>query len=267
MRHGFDEHLTAEGLSESTIRAYHGAIRRAYAAGLDLETCTALELAAYVRTHVPNSASSRRHFRTALVRYWEMIGRIDGPVRAVPVPAKKRGVCRALDHGDARLLFAAAKDHPPPMSTAVYLGLFLALRREEIAKARWDGFDHRFEWYTFVGKRSITATLPVHPKLRRHLLELDRSAYVYLFPGARRRAFAHPFTIANWIQHVADHAGIGPVKPHELRHTAIADVNDKTGDLRAASVFARHARVETTMLYTRTTVAKLRAAVESLDWG
>jgi site-specific recombinase XerC len=56
------------------------------------------------------------------------------------------------------------------------------------------------------------------------------------------------------------------VTPHQMRHTAIALVNDTTGDLRTAQVFARHRRIESTQIYTRTTAEKLEHAMEALDY-
>ena len=73
-------------------------------------------------------------------------------------------------------------------------------------------------------------------------------------------------TIWNWIREVSETAGIGLIHPHQLRHTAIATINDTTGDLRTAQEFARHADVTTTQLYTRTTDARLKTAVASLDF-
>ena len=52
----------------------------------------------------------------------------------------------------------------------------------------------------------------------------------------------------------------------QLRHTAIATANDRTGDLRAAQEFARHARPETTAIYTRATAKRLWEALLALDY-
>lgn len=76
----------------------------------------------------------------------------------------------------------------------------------------------------------------------------------------------NPTTVATWVEKVARTAGIRRIYPHQLRHTAIATINDNTGDLRAAQTFARHANPETTAIYTRTTTERLQAAVLSLDY-
>jgi len=57
-----------------------------------------------------------------------------------------------------------------------------------------------------------------------------------------------------------------PVRPHELRHTALATALDRTKDLRAVMTFAGHARPETTAGYTRTTRKRLEAVVAAIDY-
>lgn len=48
----------------------------------------------------------------------------------------------------------------------------------------------------------------------------------------------------------AKRAGLGHVRPHGLRHAGITHALDKTnGNLRAVAQFARHKRVDTTMIY------------------
>lgn len=51
-----------------------------------------------------------------------------------------------------------------------------------------------------------------------------------------------------------------------LRHTALATANDATRDLRAVQEFARHARPETTALYTRVTARRLMEVAMSIDY-
>ena len=149
-----------------------------------------------------------------------------------------------------------------PEGTAVLLGMYLALRREEIAKARWDRFDEFYTWYTVQGKFDATDTLPVHPVLRDQVSAVRLMVKgEWLFPGSRGRERVTEMTINVWTDKVAAAAGLGHVHPHQMRHTAIAMVNDETGDLRTAQVFARHKRLESTQIYTRTTKEKLERAM------
>lgn len=262
MGDAYRNYLVGLGLAPRTIGVYASYVERAIAAGIDLETATPIEVAEYAESF-PNTASTRRQIRTSFTHYWAMIER-DGPVKAIRVPPKPRGRCRALEPEQARVLVKTAIGWDPH-GLAVLFGLYLALRRAEIAALRWDRFDPQLEWYTVTGKGDVTAALPVHPVLRGEL-EQRRSGYVWLFPGSRRRAHVTPTTVWLWTKEVAQRAGIDHLQTHQLRHTAIATANDATGDLRAAQEFARHARPETTAIYTRATAARLQAIVGALDY-
>ena len=171
---------------------------------------------------------------------------------------------RALELDEAARLARTAVEVGHPEGMAVLLGLYLGLRREEIARARWDRFSPGFDWYTVLGKFSLEATLPVHPVLKRVLLP-NMSGYPWVFPG-RRASHVTPATINAWVRQVGDAAEVKKLSPHRLRHTAIATVNDATGDLRMAQEFARHADIETTQIYTRMTKDRLQSALEHLDY-
>jgi integrase len=182
-------------------------------------------------------------------------------VKAIRVPRQKRGQFNGLTQTEARDMVKTAQGWYP-QGTAVLFGLYMGLRREEMAQVRWDRFTQGLAWYKVHGKGNRIDDLPVHPILQ---AELRPHAYLWAFPG-RNGGHVTPATVWNWVREVADAAGIRQIHPHQLRHTAIATINDNTGDLRSAQTFARHARPETTAIYTRTTAARLEAAAASLDY-
>lgn len=184
-----------------------------------------------------------------------MVGRTDPPVRAIRVPPKPQYRWRGLEP-DAAAALAKAATGWHPQGTAVLAGMYLALRREEIATMEWERFDPDLTWYTVLGKGAATHTLPVHPLLADQLRH--RRGNGYLFPGHQGRQSVTPYTVQLWLARVCDEAGIVRATPHQMRHTAIATVNDTTGDLRTAQQFARHVRPETTSIYTRVTSKRLR---------
>lgn len=263
---GYRDHLYGLGMSEKTARTYCRKLEQAVAwcrdNGTALYTITPTELVAMV-TLWPNTASSRRQVRSTLQHYWQMVGRPDPPVAAIRVPPEPRGRCTAVSPEDARALVKTSLGWQP-QGTAVLLGLYLALRASEIAAVQWSRFTAD-GWYRVQGKGAVTADLPVHPILADELAQLRRFGD-WVFPGDRRRSHVTAQTVWNWTQEVAIEAGIGRIRVHDLRHTAISTVHDSTGDLRAASVFARHAKLSTTVRYTRTTSAKLIDAVNALDY-
>lgn len=266
---GFREYLIGEGFAPKTIAIKMQYARRAAIwmeenRGVTLDEASALDVADFADT-MQAHRSTRAHVRGALRDWWAFVERVRPPVKAIRLPRKARAITKALSDGEiAAMLETADGDHPA--GTAVVLGYYLALRASEIATARWDGFDRPRRWYTLQGaKGGGLASLPVHPALRDHLAELEPGG-PWIFPGGRGRDFVTTTTIVNRIKAIAELAGVEGMHPHRLRHTALARANDILGDLRAVSEFTRHARVETTMGYTRTTAQKLEAVSESLGF-
>lgn len=225
---------------------------------------SAAELAEWGSQLAP-STSTRRQARSAVTHYLEWLDRPTKITRAIRVPPKPRYFCQAVTEHEAALLHKVAFEQGHPRGTAVLLGLYLALRLTEIATARWDGFDAELERYTLTGEGDYRASLPVHDRLRAFLEPLP-TRYVYLFPGERGRPHVHTGTVWGWVRSAGNQVGITDLRPHQLRHTAIATLHDATGDLRTASEFARHRRIETTMIYSRTPEATLRRAVEAIRY-
>lgn len=258
--------LLGLGLAPRSVRLYARTIQAAAlyfsGQGWDLATATAEQVAAYAATK-PLTFGSRSLLRIALGHYWAFTDHPRPPVKAIRCPPKPAMVCKALDPDDARILAKTARARGDRQGLAVLLGLYQGMRREEIATARWDGISDD-GWWTVVGKGAKSRTIPVHPVLAHVLAETPRNG-PYLFAG-RTHAHVSVATVWLWVRQVADEAGVGVVKPHWLRHTALATQNDATGDLRAVQVFAGHARSQTTEGYTRATRAALMRASMALDY-
>lgn len=263
----YRDHLVAVGLSERTIKVYVGKVKQArdwcrkHSISLrDITPSQLRELAA----GFPNTHSTLRQLRSALGHYFEMTGRDTPPLKAIRVPKKPNYRNRALSVEDARALAKTARFWLPE-GLAVGFGLYMALRVHEIATVRWSRFDENMEWYRVTGKGDETYELPVHPILQDDLRYAPREND-YVFPGRGRREHVTDATVWKWVRSVSEAAGIGPVETHVLRHTCLTTANDMTGDLRAVSAFARHKRIETTRLYTRTTAAQLERVVFAINY-
>lgn len=264
------EALLALGLAGSTIALYVRTIQRAetwfLAEGANLATASATLVAAYAEM-LPPSWSNRNLLRAAFGHYWRLVDRSNPPIRALRVPPQPEGTCKALEEDDARLLAkyaASVATSGDRRGLAVLFGLYTALRRAEIAALRWSDFasgDMRV-----VGKGRKEARLPVHSKLQSVIDAWPGERSGFLFAG-RVDGHVGPSTVWQWSLDLADEAGIAErVSTHRLRHTALATANDKTGDLRATSALARHSKIQTTMIYTRTKSRRLRATVEAIDY-
>lgn len=264
----FADYLIGNGLSDRTaiiyVKRVDAAILWFVAQGADLVDGSAADLAAWALT-LSSSTSARRQARSAVQYYLRWAGKNPAIARAIRIPPKPRYFCQAISEMQASALRKVAVEDGHPRGTAVLAGLYLALRASEIAGMTWDRFDRDLTRYTVTGKGNYTATLPVHPALTDYLEPLP-TRYRFLFPGDRSRPHVHYATIWQWVRRLGEYAGIEDLRPHQLRHTAGATMNDRTGDLRATSEFLRHRRLETTMTYTRTRDDALRRAVGALDY-
>lgn len=258
--------LQTLGLAPRTAKLYErtllAADRWCAARHLDLDTLTPLQVAEYASTR-PLSHSSRILLRTVLRHYWQHVGRADPPLRAIRVPPEPQHVCRALEEDDARILAKAARARRDRPGQAVVLGLYQAMRREEIATLPWASLrDEGF--LRIVGKGSKERRIPLHPAAAEALAWLPPVGE-YVFTG-RFGGPVTPATIWQWVREVSEVAGVPRIAPHVLRHTSLATANDNTGDLRAVQHFAGHAKPETTSIYTRANARRLAAVVSSIDY-
>jgi integrase len=261
----FRARLRELGLAERSVAEYAKVVAAAEAwlarHGHNLHDAPGELLARYVATR-PRSWATRKQLRTAFAHYWELSRRRRPPLWAVPVPPKPRGRCRALSELEAARLERAARERGDAKGLAVLLGLYLGLRVSEIAAFRWDQL-RPDGWVRVVGKGGVQADIPAHPVLARALADFPRRGE-WCFPG-RFGGPVVPATVWGWIREVAAGCGL-VIQPHQLRHTCLATANDRTGDLRAVQELARHARPETTALYTRASARRLLAAVAALDY-
>jgi len=260
--------LVGKGLAPRTITQYMRTIWAAEAwfaaGGWFLARATPEQVCAYAETK-PMTFATRSNLRISLGHYWELAEHPSPPTRAVRVPRKEAMVCRALNHDDAVVLAGAARGRRDRQGLAVLLGIYQAMRRAEIAGLPWAAVDDVEKgWIKVFGKGAKTRTIPLHPRVVEALANTPRRGE-WVFPGQSGGPVG-PATVWNWVQLVCEEAGLPPVRPHWLRHTALATQNDRTTDLRTVQHFAGHARPETTAGYTRASKARLVEAVMALDY-
>jgi integrase len=256
----------AGGVSIPTARQYARQVQSAERVLGDLSITPLEDVCEYYRTLKPSRAT-RQTARSALIRYFEASrrpGLCEGLKSALKLPPKPRGACRALDEAKAYALSMLAASLGGPKGIAVLCGLYAGLRRAEICSLPWSAFDDEVEWMTITGKGDLRARIPVHPVLSSALVKHHVDS-PWVFPGLR--GHIAPYTVSTWVYELGERSGAGHVSPHMLRHTCLATANDLTGDLRAVQELARHARPETTALYTRATVKRLKFVVDSIDYG
>ena len=262
----YEEWLLGRGLDPSSVYVYRGklvaASRIAAESGWDLRRMTASQLGS-LASRFPDSHSSRSMLRFALVHYWDMCG-VENPADAITTPKPPPARYRGLSDDDANRLESQAAG-VWPAGTVVMLGLYLALRRSEMASLRWDNFTPDLTEARIVGKGRRTRFLPVHSNLRGELA--SRMCDGYVFPGQAGRAFVHTGTVRAWIGSMAESVGLTITNPHALRYTCATRLYEETADIHLVQEFLGHSDPKTTARYlTRVREERMRAAVQSLNY-
>lgn len=261
----YREYLIGLSLSPKTVGIYCNVLSKAAAwcdaHHLDLRSLKPSQ-AAELAGLWPKSHSARSQLRSALRHYWDLC-QVVGPSGAVKVPPKPQGRWKGLEDDQVRTLLDVARGDWP-RGGVVYIGIYLGLRREEIAKLRWADFDISMTWVTIMGKGDRVRDIPVHSKLK-DLLLAHRWPGEWVFPG-RLGGHVTSTTVSNWISELGHAAGLGHIHPHQLRYTSGGKVNDETLDVYAAQAWLGHANVATTQIYTRVKSARLIRAMRTLDW-
>jgi integrase len=269
------ESIMALGMAKRTAYRYGRILTKASAVlqaerGTDLDTCTAKDLMCLL-PHFPSGYSSRQGLRAALKAGFEILDRTEVPsLKAVRLPPKPQARSRALTHEDAIHLEQIAWARKDKRGLAVVVGLYAALRREEIALLSWeqviDDTSGRPQWLKIIGKGEKEAMVPLNPNLAEALLEWREPwSAGPLFPG-RWGGPVTADTIWRWTKEVAGDAGLR-ITTHQLRHTALTEAHDATSDLRGVQEMARHSKPETTAIYTRVTGQRLLKVAAAIDYN
>ncbi len=139
------DRLLARQLSRKTARNYLKQLARFGRWCNEIGTtstprvATGHELEEYACT-LPDGRSMKALTRSALVQYWAITERDDPPLWGIRVPRKRPMRCRALDE-DVAVQLATAVERDDRKGLAVVIGLYMGLRRFEIAKLKWSDFE------------------------------------------------------------------------------------------------------------------------------
>lgn len=262
----YGDYLRGLDLSEKTVATYRQKVDRCVdwcrRNRRDLRRLSATDMRRMADECFPFTHSTRRQLRSAVTRFLDLSGSDPAPAKAIRVPKKPRGRNRALDQSQAKALVKTSHGWFPE-GLAVLAGLYLGLRASEIGAMQWSRY--AADWYTVLGKHGVTRSIPVHPVLADELAHVRRCGD-WLFRGSRGRDHVSGVTVLNWTKRVCVEADLPEVTTHRLRHTAITEVYERTGDAFVAQEFAGHARIETTRLYSRVASERLIAGVASMNY-
>lgn len=220
---------------------------------------------------LPMTYSTRMQFVCAYKAYWRHClghGRRRCPSDDVYVPPKPDMTCKAIDDDEVDAVLKAARNMSPRTHAIVALLYYAGLRRGEVAQLARSADEGR--WLRVVGKGNKQRTLFIDVELREILDAYYNSlseSSPWMFPGRTAGSHMSPATVWSDLRLVGAAAGVPDLRPHRLRHTAAATMNDdENGNLRTTATFLGHSpnSLNVTAGYTRTGSEKLVAAAVSL---
>ncbi len=278
----FERHLRVErGLSPHTLRAYLGDIRdlSRYAAEVGASGLDGIDVALLrawlARQHAHGRSRATLARRTAAARtftaYLFRRGLLaDDPGLLLGTPKQPRDLPTVLTQDQAaRLLDDLRGEGPIGLRDRAVLEMLYAtgVRVSELCGLDIDDLDTERQTVRVLGKGDKERTVPVGDPAARAVQEWLRHGRPALatehsgpalFLGARGGRL-HP-TSARRIVHsrIAEAGDMPDVSPHGFRHTAATHLLEGGADLRSVQEMLGHASLQTTQIYTRVSVERLK---------
>src|SRR5215467_190047 len=276
---GFGRYLAAErGLAAGTVGGYVSHARRfldGLPAGAGLAGVCAKDVTEAVLCQSAAVSVSATQFFVAGLRSFLRFCFIEGqmPVdlsqAALPVTGRRRSpLPRGITKPDARALLDGC-DRRSALGRRDYAMLMtllrLGLRASEVARLRLDDIDWRAGELVVRGKGAREDRLPVPAEVGQAIacyLRLGRPA------SGRREAFLQarapfgpiaPGTVSSTVRRACRRAGVAEVGAHRLRHTVACEMVAAGVPLAEIAQVLRHHSLQTTALYGRVDLERLRA--------
>ena len=276
---GFGRYLTAErGLAAGTVRGYVSHARQfldGLPAGAGLAGLRAKDVTeAVLRRSAAVSVSATQFFVAGLrsfLRFCFIEGQVpvDLSQAALPVTGRRRSpLPRGITRADARALLGGC-DRRSALGRRDYAMLVtllrLGLRAGEVARLRLDDIDWRAAELVVRGKGAREDRLPLPA-------EVGQAIACYLRRGrpasGRREVFLQarapfgaiaPGTVSSTVRRACRRAGVAEVGAHRLRHTVACEMVAAGVPLTDIAQVLRHHSLQTTALYGRVDLDRLRA--------
>lgn len=262
---GFDPWLEARQYAPGTRRVYCMYARRANL-HVPLDHATEEQLAEWWEM-IPHTAPSRIAARKALIVYYRYTGRVPSPADRLPVVAEPRRLPRPLSEAEHRLWVCAAHDLGGLWEMAGVMLASTGARIGELRAARWQDLSLTDPgWWRIRGKGAGRSgprwrQQPLHPDAVQILGRVIHHGE-WVFPG--RTGCIEDWTMRTLLVEIGEHAGLGRITPHRLRHSIGTLALAQTGNLRAVQLLLGHSNISSTTIYTAVLPERLRTVVAAL---
>jgi integrase len=204
------------------------------------------------------------HRSYELAKRWNLPGGESNPVHGLPRPRYSNARQRYLTASEIQRLRGACENSPnPQLKHIVGLLLLTGARKSELLQAKWEDVDlERRLWFIPQTKNGRSRHVPLSRPAISILGELPRlDGCPYLVPNLDT---GRPFTTLKkaW-QTAKDHADLGDLRMHDLRHSAASLMINAGVDLYAVGRVLGHTDHKSTMRYSHLANETLFKAVEA----
>lgn len=274
-----DALLLERGLSERTIQAYGGDIRRLCRAleekGRDPLRASQDQVATHLRRlrrqglaprSIARSLVSIRAFYHHLV---ESGDRPDNPAVNLSPPRLWRKLPRVLSEADVETLLSTPDlEESLGLRDKAMLELLYAtgLRVSELVGLQLSQLRLDFGFIVVLGKGGKERVVPVGEQAEAWLTRYLREARPQLLTGRHEIVFVNqrgaPLSRQGFWKIIKGYglrAGVGDVSPHVLRHSFATHLLEHGADLRAVQMMLGHSDISTTQIYTHIHAQRLRS--------
>jgi integrase len=181
------------------------------------------------------------------------------PILHGDIPPRSEPLPKFLNDRDAAKFMAAARAHPLPRYRLVAEMLArTGLRASELCELAADAVTQIGDahWLRVpVGKLRNDRFIPLHPDLVTLLAEWTATNADHIRAQGRLLADGHvPIyrrTVHRIVARIGINAGVGPVHPHQLRHTLATQAINRGMRLEAIAALLGHRSLEMTLVYAR----------------
>ena len=274
-----DSLLLERGLSERTIQAYGGDIRRLCRTlekkGEDPLAASQDQVATHLRElrrrglaprSVARSLVSIRAFYDHLV---ESADRGDNPAVNLSPPRLWRTLPRVLSEADVETLLAVPDwEQPLGLRDKAMLELLYAtgMRVSELVELELGQLRLEFGFVVVRGKGDKERVVPVGEQAETWLNRYLKQVRTPRARGRHERVFinrfGHPLSRQGFWKKFRQYcleAGVEVVSPHVIRHSFATHLLEHGADLRSVQMMLGHADISTTQIYTHIHAQRLRS--------
>lgn len=146
------------------------------------------------------------------------------------------------------------------ISIATRIGLYTALRANDILNLRWDNFNGNI-LCVYTAKTNKTLTMEINDELYQYLSKHpDFNTEKEIFKGYSYNLFWRQF------KKIAKRLGLKDVSPHSLRVTAISTSIEAGATLDSVMIMSGHSKLSTVEKYFRQVQNPSRAASKTLSY-